>query len=328
MLIISPLPYEQDSKLYGPLVPGHSSLFILSSLPSSMSKRQQSQSAVRIRARIACQYCRKSRSRCTGGPPCENCVRFGNENCGFVYIPHRKKPVAQETRPDNHACRSCRTKKAPCNGGPPCENCVVDGSDVCEFSFEPHGENRLRKSRTLACLPCRKRKVRCTGGGPPCGTCTTRGVESTCEFEKTTQGDRDNTAMHKHQNQSKGAVKSSWDAVSETDPVQQPNSTLYEGSDNKPSPYTCTALDARPICHDESLGCSEPLSTISSVNHLSDLSKTPSLDVSDLDEDAHAALPVGCSSYGKPLNVLPSPQMIDCLIERYFTSISMVKLTN
>ncbi|KAJ5203002.1 hypothetical protein N7449_005081 [Penicillium cf. viridicatum] len=127
--------------------------------------------------------------------------------------------------------------------------------------------------------------------------------------------------MHKHQHQSDGAVKSSWDAVSETEPVQQPNSTLYEGSDNKPSPYTCTA---RPICRNESLGCSEPLSTISSVNYLSDLSKTPSLDVSDLDEDTHTASPVGCSSYEGLLDILPSRRMIDCLIEIYFTSISML----
>ena len=280
---------------------------------------------MRTRARTACQSCRKTRTRCIGGPPCDNCIRLRKENCEFVYTPSSKKLVATEPRPVRDACLPCCMEKALCNGGPPCENCVAEGREVCAFDLKSHKEVRPRKRRTWACLPCRLRKIRCTGGGPPCGTCTSRGVESTCEFIETTKDDPEDTRMHTIQGQSNGNSESSRNAVME-EAIQQPASTPDERPENWPSPNTLTALDTRQVCRKKTLICSETLSTISNGNPLSDLSKSPSLDGSDSDKGAHPASLIGCSSHGELLDVLPNCQMIDCLIERYFESISTVKL--
>lgn len=281
-----------------------------------MPPHHQSESAVRTRARTACQSCRKTRTRCIGGPPCENCIRLRKENCEFVHTPSSKKLVAPKTRPERNACLPFRMKKALCNGVPPCEKCVAEGREDCAFGLESHKEGRPRKRRTWACLPCRLGKIRCTGGGAPCGTCTSRGVESTCEFIETTKDDPEDTRMHTIQGQSNGNSESSRNAVMEAETIQQPDSTLDERPENRPSPNTFTALDTRQVCRKESLSCSETLSIISNVNPLSDLSKSPSLDGSDSDKGAHPASLIGCSSHGELLDVLPNCQMIDCLIER------------
>jgi hypothetical protein len=101
-------------------------------------------------------------------------------------------------------------------------------------------------------------------------------------------------------------------AVMEAGTIQQPDSTLDERPENRPSPNTFTALDTtclvsravkvlgdglfsglssrvlsgcwivpasittRQVCRKKSLICSETLSTISNGNPLSDLSKSPS----------------------------------------------------
>ncbi|CAG8309514.1 unnamed protein product, partial [Penicillium salamii] len=123
---------------------------------------------------------------------------------------------------------------------------------------------------------------------------------------------------------SDGAAEPYWNAVTETEPIQQHESTLSVGTDNARSPYTLTAHDTRRVRRSESLGCSEQLSTTRSATSLSDLSKTPSLEASDPDGSAHASSQIGCSSYDEILHVLPSRQMIDSLIGKYFSSISML----
>ncbi|KAF2994438.1 hypothetical protein E8E15_000195, partial [Penicillium rubens] len=141
-------------------------------------------------------------------------------------------------------------------------------------------------------------------------------------FIETTKDDPEDTRMHTIQGQSNGNSESSRNAVMEAGTIQQPDSTLDERPENRPSPNTFTALDTRQVCRKKSLICSETLSTISNGNPLSDLSKSPSLDGSDSDKGAHPASLIGCSSHGELLDVLPNCQMIDCLIERYFESIS------
>ncbi|CAG7936776.1 unnamed protein product [Penicillium nalgiovense] len=289
-----------------------------------MPPHHQSESAVRTRARTACQSCRKTRTRCIGGPPCENCIRLRKGNCEFVHTPSSKKLVTPKTRPERNACLPFRMKKALCNGVPPCEKCVAEGREDCAFGLESHKEGRPRKRRTWACLPCRLGKIRCTGGGAPCGTCISRGIGSTCEFIETTKDHPEEAGTHTTQNQYNGNGELSRNAVMEAGTIQQPESTLQERPENRPSPNSFTALDTRQVCRSESLGYSESLPTISDGNPLSDLSKSPSLDGSDLDKGAHPASLVGCSSHEELLDVLPSCQMIDCLIERYFESISML----
>ncbi|CAG8875815.1 unnamed protein product [Penicillium salamii] len=277
---------------------------------------------MQARAYRACETCRRSRRRCTGGPPCEACLERGKQTCKFIATAPRSKSFGQHARLDTDACLLCRSKNALCTGGPPCEECV-EGSDMCSFDTEPHIEDHLGKGRRSACLPCRIRKVRCTGRVPPCEACTTRGSESTCEFVKTTKGDLETKTMH-IQHQSDGAAEPYWNAVTETEPIQQHESTLSVGTDNARSPYTLTAHDTRRVRRSESLDCTEQLSTTRSVTSLSDLSRTPSLDASDSDGGAHASSLVSCSSYDEILHVLPSRQMIDSLIGRYFSSISML----
>ncbi|KAI3286512.1 hypothetical protein DTO002I6_8183 [Penicillium roqueforti] len=157
---------------------------------------------------------------------------------------------------------------------------------------------------------------------PPCEACTSRGSESTCEFVKTPKGDPETTTTHTPQHQSDGAAEPRWNAVAESEPIQQPESTLNVGTDNRPLPYTLTAVDARRVRRNESLGCSELRSATNSATSLPDLSETSSLEASDSDGSSHASSETGCSSYDELLHVLPSRQMIDSLIVKYFSSIS------
>ncbi|CAG8134281.1 unnamed protein product [Penicillium salamii] len=277
---------------------------------------------MQARAYRACETCRRSRSRCTGGPPCETCLERRKQTCEFIATAPRSKSFGQHARLDTDACLLWRSKNAICTGGPPCEECV-EGSDMCSFDTELHIEDHLGKGRRSACLPCRMRKTRCTGRVPPCEACTIRGSESTCEFAKTTKGDPELTTMHIN-HQCDGAAEPCWKAVPETESMQQPESTLEIETDNAPSPCNLTALETRKVRRSESLGCSKPRSTTSSATSLSDLSKTPSLEASDPDGSAHASSQIGCTSYDEILHVLPSRQMIDSLIGKYFTSISML----
>ena len=287
-----------------------------------MSTHHQSQPAVQNRARTACQSCRQKRSRCIGGPPCENCVQLKKENCEFAYTPPGKKLVELATRSGSNACLLCRTEKTFCNGGPPCENCVAEGREVCTFDLKTHKDSKKKSSG--ACLPCRLRKICCTGGGAPCGTCTSRGVESTCEFSETTKDDPEEIGIHTTQSLSSESGEPPRNAVMKADTIQPPESILEERPKNR-SPNTDTTLDTGLVCRNKSLGCSELLSTISNGNPLSDLAKSPSLVGSDSGNGAHPTL-TGCSSKGELLGVLPNRLMIDYLIERYFESISKVKL--
>ena len=152
------------------------------------------------------------------------------------------------------------------------------------------------------------------------------GLKMRASILKRPKEDPEDTGMHTTQIQSDGDGETSRNAVLEAETTQQPENTLDERPENRPSPNTFTALDTRQVCRNESLGCSESLSTISNGNSLSDLGKRPSLVGSDLDKVAHSGSLVGCSSHGKLLDVLPICQVNDCLIERYFKSISMVKL--
>jgi hypothetical protein len=142
---------------------------------------------------------------------------------------------------------------------------------------------------------------------------------------KTTEDHPGETGIHTTQNQYNGNGELSRNAVME-EAIQQPESTPDERPENWPSPNSFTALDTRQVCRSESLGYSESLSTISNGDSLSDLSKSPSLVGSDSDKGAHPASLIGCSSHEELLDVLPNCQMIDCLIERYFGSISTVKM--
>lgn len=189
----------------------HPSQFIPSPLRSSMPGRQQSQSATPNRTRISCQSGRKSRSHCIGGRPCENCVRLGKKNCELVHTLPGKNLAAPEKRPDRQAC------------------------------LESHKEDLLRERRTCACLLCRLPKIRCTGGGPPYGTCTTGGVESTCVYMKTTKGDPEDIEMHTTQCHSDG--ESFRNDVLEAEATQQPESILDERPENRK--YSAATLTSR-----------------------------------------------------------------------------------
>ena len=260
---------------------------------------------MQARAYRACETCRRSRRRCTGGPPCETCLERGKQTCEFIATAPRSKSFGQNARLNTDACLRCRSKNAICTGGPPCEECV-EGSDMCSFDTERHREDHLHKGRSSAC--------------------TTRGSESTCEFVKTTKGDSETTTTHTPQHQSDGAAEPRWNAVAESEPIQQPESTLNVGTDNRPSPYTLTAVDARRVRRNESLGCSKLRSATNSATSLPDLSETSSLEASDSDGSSHASSETGCSSYDELLHVLPSRQMIDSLIVKYFSSISTVNI--
>ena len=62
------------------------------------------------RAHTACLYCRTNRKRCTGGPPCQNCVDFAKETCEFVLTAASRKRVVKHIRNESGACGACRTK--------------------------------------------------------------------------------------------------------------------------------------------------------------------------------------------------------------------------
>ncbi|KAJ5330564.1 hypothetical protein N7476_000347 [Penicillium atrosanguineum] len=138
--------------------------------------------------------------------------------------------------------------------------------------------NKIFTRAKEACLPCRRRKIRCTGKGPPCGTCTARKSENECEFAIT--ANPKNTAPDAPQVSSRGDQPQIW----------------------KPNDLTA------------------PPSPASSEATLSELSQTPSL-VSYTDEDVDAEPEPSGTLFEQPRNVLPSWDMVDKLIERYFASV-------
>lgn len=143
------------------------------------------------------------------------------------------------------------------------------------------------RAKKAACLPCRQRKIRCTGKGPPCGTCTAREIGNSCEFAHETTAYPENTVTHALQDASDGG--------------------------------------GQPQIWNQSHDITNPPSPSSSVTTLSELSQTPSLNFSDTDEDADANSAVGCILFKQPLNALPSWEMIDNLKARYFANVFPVR---
>ncbi|KAJ6089227.1 hypothetical protein N7499_004074 [Penicillium canescens] len=121
-------------------------------------------------------------------------------------------------------------------------------------------------------------------------------------------------------------AESSWNAVLEKAPVQPTESPLHEESYSSPSSYTSTlaASDTRRAFHDESEGVTTPLPKTSRLTAPSELGRTPSPDVSSSDSAVGLSSLAGCASYEQLLDVLPNREVIDHLIERYFTSMSML----
>ncbi|KAK9846232.1 hypothetical protein MYU51_001969 [Penicillium brevicompactum] len=63
----------------------------------------------------------------------------------------------------------------------------------------------------------------------------------------TTKGDPETETTHTPQHQSDGSAEPRWNAVAKPEPIQQHESTFTVGNDNRPSPYTLTAVDARRL---------------------------------------------------------------------------------
>ena len=225
-------------------------------------------------AHAACQFCRKNKKRCTGGPPCQNCVKLRKETCDFVRTANRRKRIEHQARIESDACGPCRMKRAPCTGGPPCEECYLhDG--LCTFELGSHHEEHL---------------------------------------------------LRISQDQADVSVESPWSTILEMDPILQPESPAREECDSGPSFYTRTALDTRRACCDQSLEATAPNSKPSNLTALSELSGAPSLNVGSSDNAVDASSPGGRASYEQLLDDLPSREVIDDLVERYFTSISTASL--
>lgn len=85
-------------------------------------------------------------------------------------------------------------------------------------------------------------------------------------------------------------------------------------------------LDIRKVYCNKSLNCSKQLSITRNSTFLSDLNKTPSLDINDLKQDTYISLLVGYFLYKDLFKVLPNHQIIDSLIRKYFILISIVNL--
>lgn len=146
-------------------------------------------------------------------------------------------------------------------------------------------EKKKRKTVTPrrqdpACLPCRKRRIRCVGQDTPCKTCIARGIEKRCEF--TSEKKRCPEKMAPHE------ISTAFD-------INGPLRICNEPSDTARSP-----------------------STSSTVTTLSELSHTPSVDFSDSEENIDTNQTPDGVTFKQPLEALPSWEMIDRLKARYF----------
>lgn len=138
----------------------------------------------------------------------------------------------------------------------------------------------IPQRKNAACLPCRKRKIRCAGQGTPCKTCIARRIEQKCEFISKNKSCPDNMAPHE---------------ISTAHDLKELLRIRNGRSDTTGS-----------------------LSTPSTVSTLSELSQTPSLDFSSYAENFDAdQMPDGVT-FKQPVDALPSWEMIDKLKAQYF----------
>lgn len=73
------------------------------------------------------------------------------------------------------ACVNCKTARVACTGANPCVRCESHGIQ-CEQKKTPNA--------TVACLPCRKMKLRCVKEDSSCTRCRASGKETKCVFQK------------------------------------------------------------------------------------------------------------------------------------------------
>lgn len=280
---------------------------------------------MKARTHRVCLRSRRIRQHCTGGPPCQNCVRLGKETCEFVFTATSRKRVTRHKRNERDACGACRMKNTLCKGGPPCQECF-QRKETCAFPIDSGSRKQPWKRCKSACQRCHSKKIRCTGAGPPCGTCTARGLESTCEFPKA-DIHTDNTASLEHCDVGKEPPRN---YGLETHPIQRPESPVREGNDS--GPLFCThpfaAPDKRGACLNQSLEVTARSFQASNLTALSKPGEAPSLNVSSSDHAVDASSPGDRPSYEQLLDVLPGRELTDHLIKRYFTSISTVGLTH
>lgn len=138
----------------------------------------------------------------------------------------------------------------------------------------------IQPRKKTACLPCHERRVRCIGQGIPCGTCTARGIEKACEFPP---------------KQTKYSHKMASHVISTARDMNGPLRMQNGPSDTVGSP-----------------------STVSTVTTLSELGQTPSVYFSDGEENIDANQTPDGVTFERPLDALPSWEMIDKLKARYF----------
>ncbi|KAJ5974821.1 hypothetical protein N7481_008528 [Penicillium waksmanii] len=146
----------------------------------------------------------------------------------------------------------------------------------------------LSRARKVACLPCRRRKIRCRGNGPPCGTCTSRKIGDACEYPCQ-------------------EVESFVEAVS---PVAEDN---WESTGQSPAEEQEEPCDA-----------TDRLSLGDNTSTLSNLSSTPSLDFSGTDDDFDTSLDREDVIFAQPLKALPCWEMTENLKRRYLALVSPV----
>ncbi|KAM5386474.1 hypothetical protein ACJZ2D_000437 [Fusarium nematophilum] len=88
-------------------------------------------------------------------------------------------------RKTSEICAQCRNRKVRCDGDPRgCSNCKRLRFE-CSLVSSPADEDSLpelleRRRVWRACIPCRDRKLKCSGGSPACSRCVERGVA--CQY--------------------------------------------------------------------------------------------------------------------------------------------------
>jgi len=138
----------------------------------------------------------------------------------------------------------------------------------------------IQPRKKTACLPCRNRKIRCVGPGTPCETCISRSIGNRCELTSINKSCPDKIASH---------------VISTARDMNGPLRMQNGPSDTVGSP-----------------------STVSTVTTLSELGQTPSVYFSDGEENIDANQTPDGVTFERPLDALPSWEMIDKLKARYF----------
>ncbi|KAF2716883.1 hypothetical protein K431DRAFT_289046 [Polychaeton citri CBS 116435] len=95
----------------------------------------------RTRRPVACDSCRLRKHKCVfdgnGGPPCENCVKYGREcTFGGPLDANRTGPGGPGDGRKQPRCDMCKEKKMACvyDSTPPCITCKTKGVD-CTFNI-------------------------------------------------------------------------------------------------------------------------------------------------------------------------------------------------